>query len=340
MSINRQWLLKQRPQGMVKLDDFEYRETDIPTPNLDAGEMLLHNLWFSFDPAQRGWMNDGKSYLPPSPLGEPMRAVAVAQVIESNSANFPKGSLVQGLLGWQDYCVVNTNGPSKPIAIPEGTPPNYPLSIFGGTSLTAYFGMLDIGQIKEGETIVVSAAAGATGSFAAQMARIKGCKVIGIAGGQEKCDWLLNECKLDGAIDYKNENIHQRLEELCPEGVDVFYDNVGGDTLEVLLEHMRDFGRIVCCGQISVYNNENPQPGPRNLTRIIERRIRMQGFIMLDYIDRVDEAMNNIAPWVMGGEIAFREDIQEGFENIPSTLLRLFSGENQGKQLLKVADPE
>lgn len=340
MSINRQWLLAKRPQGMLSLDDFEYREVSIPTANLAAGDLLLRNLWFSFDPAQRGWMDDRDSYLPPVTLGEPMRATAVAQVVASGNEQFPVGSLVQGLMDWQDYTLVSSDNPMQPHPIPAGTPPNYPLSIFGATSLTAYFGILDIGQIKAGDTVVVSGAAGAVGSVAAQIARIKGCRVIGIAGGTEKCQWLLNECQLDAAIDYKNEDIHQQLTTLCPEGVDVFFDNVGGHTLEVLLEHMSDHGRIVSCGQIANYNAEQPAPGPSNLNRITERRLRFEGFILIDFIDRIEEAMNEIAPWVMGGELAFREDVQQGFENIPSTLLRLFTGQNIGKQLLKVSDPE
>lgn len=339
MTINRQWLLKRRPQGMVCLEDFEYCETPIPTANLEKGELLLRNLYFSFDPAQRGWMNDRDSYLPPVALGDPMRATAVAQVMSAGNSGFPEGSLVQGLLSWQDYCVVDPSGPMAPHPIPAGTPPNYPLSIFGGTSLTAYFGILDIGRIKAGDTVVVSAAAGAVGSVAAQIARIKGCRVIGIAGGYEKCAWLLNDCKLDAAIDYKNQSIDQRLGELCPEGVDVFFDNVGGNTLEILLEHMRDQGCIVSCGQISVYNAEQPSAAPRNLERIIERRLRLQGFILIDFLDRIEEAMAELVPWVMGGELAFREDLQEGFEQIPATLLRLFDGRNQGKQLLRVSDP-
>jgi len=339
MKINRQWLLAKRPQGMLSLEDFEYREAPIPTPDLAAGDLLLRNLWFSFDPAQRGWMDDRNSYLPPVALGAPMRATAVAQVVASETQQFPVGSLVQGLFDWQDYTLIRRDNPMQPHPIPAGTPPNYPLSIFGATSLTAYFGILDIGQIKAGDTVVVSGAAGAVGSVAAQIARIKGCRVIGIAGGIDKCQWLVNECKLDAAIDYKNEDLNQKLSALCPAGIDVFFDNVGGGTLEVLLEHMSDHGRIVNCGQISQYNAEQPAPGPCNLNRITERRLRMQGFILMDFIDRIEEAMNDITPWVMGGELAFREDVKEGFENIPATLLRLYTGQNQGKQLLKVCDP-
>jgi len=186
----------------------------------------------------------------------------------------------------------------------------------------------------------VSGAAGATGSVVAQIARIKGCRVIGIAGGAEKCQWLLDSCKLDAVIDYKSENIDERLAELAPDGINVFFDNVGGETLEIAIGHMAQFGRIALCGGISGYNDEEPAPGPKNLMRLVQFRIRMQGFIVLDYLDRASDCFADLAEWVMAGEIAWREDIQEGFENIPATLQRLFDGRNQGKQLLKLADPE
>ena len=206
--------------------------------------------------------------------------------------------------------------------------------------LTAYFGLLDVGQPRSGETVLVSGAAGATGSVVAQIARLKGCRVVGIAGGAEKCQWLLDACKLDAVIDYKNEDITARIGGLCPDGVDVFFDNVGGDTLEAGINHMADFGRIVLCGAIAGYNDETPAPGPRNLMILITRRIRMQGFIVIDYLSRAEEAYTALAERVSAGEIAWRDDIQEGFENIPATLQRLFDGRNTGKQLLKLAEPE
>jgi NADPH-dependent curcumin reductase CurA len=207
------------------------------------------------------------------------------------------------------------------------------------TSITAYFGLLDVGQPKAGETVVVSGAAGATGSMAAQIAKIKECRVVGIAGGEEKCKWLNDNCGVDAVIDYRRENVEARLGELCPDGIDVFFDNVGGDILEAAIEHIADFGRIVLCGQISVYNDAEPAPGPKNLMHLVARRVRMQGFIVMDYLDRLDEAMTDLMTWLGEGKLAWREDIQEGFENIPSTLLRLYDGRNQGKQLLKLADP-
>ncbi|TDG13694.1 NADP-dependent oxidoreductase [Seongchinamella unica] len=337
---NRQWLLKERPTGMVGPEHFERVESPMPSPDPGAGEVLIKTLMLGFDPAMRGWINDERSYLPPVGLGEPMRASGVGQVVVSNNPALPAGTLVQGLLNWQEYSIAGADSLVPPRPLPQGIPPNMALSVFGTTSLTAYFGLLDVGQPKQGDTVLVSGAAGATGSVVAQIAKLKGCRVIGIAGGSEKCQWLTDACGVDGVIDYKHDDVSARLAELCPDDVNVFFDNVGGETLEAGIDHMADFGRIVLCGAISQYNNRERAPGPGNLMLLVARRIRMQGFIVLDYLDRADEAYGDIANWVMDGKIAWREDIQEGFDNIPATLQRLFRGENQGKQLLKLADPE
>lgn len=339
-TINRQWLLKERPVGMVGPEHFELVESAMPEPDLDAGQVLVKTLMLGFDPAMRGWVMDERSYLPPVAIGAPMRATGVGQVIESGNPELPVGTLLQGLLNWQEYSVVDPAGPIRPNALPEGVTPDLALGIFGATSLTAYFGLLDVGQPVAGETVLVSGAAGATGSVVAQIARLKGCRVVGIAGGREKCQWLIDACKLDAVIDYKSEDIDQRLAELCPEGVNVFFDNVGGTTLETAISHMADYGRIVLCGAIAGYNDAEPQPGPNNLMILITRRIRMQGFIVIDYLSRAAEAIADLGQWVQAGELAWREDVQEGFENIPATLQRLYDGRNQGKQLLKLADPE
>jgi len=339
-TINRQWLLKHRPRAMVREQDFEYREAPLPQADLAAGELLVRNLLLSFDPAIRGWLDDVPSYLPPVAIGAPVRAGAVAQVVQSENAQYPVGTLVQGLFGWQDYAVINRAGDMPPNIVPPGVPLELLLGALGGSSLTAYFGLLDIGQPQAGETVVVSGAAGAVGSVVAQIAKIKGCKVIGIAGGAEKCAWLKNDCGLDEAIDYKSENIEQRLGELCPGGLDVFFDNVGGATLEAAIEHIAEHGRIVLCGAISGYNEGEAQPGPRNLMNLVVRRVRMEGFVMIDFMDRIPEAAGELSQWVFGGRIQYRNDIQEGFENIPKTFLRLFTGANQGKQMLRLAEPE
>lgn len=339
-TLNKQWLLKKRPLGEVGPHNFELVHSPLPQPDLAAGQVLLKTLMLGFDPAMRGWMEDVPSYLPPVAIGEPMRASGVAQVVQSDNAALPVGTLVQGLTNWQEYSIGDPAGFIPPTALPAGTPPNLALSVFGTTSITAYFGLLDVGQPQPGETVLVSGAAGATGSVVAQIARLKGCRVVGIAGGQEKCEWLRSACKLDAVIDYKQEDLPQRIAQLCPNGVDIFFDNVGGQTLEAAIGQMADFGRIVLCGAIASYNDTEPRPGPHNLMLLVTRRLRMQGFIVLDYLGRMNEAVDALTTWVMAGEIAWREDIQQGFENIPSTLQRLFTGDNVGKQLLKLADPE
>ncbi len=337
MSTNRQWLLKERPSGMIGPEHFELSEQTMPQPDLSRGEVLLKTVMIGFDPAMRGWVQDEPSYLPPVQIGEVMRASTVSEVIESEDPNLPPGTLVQGMDGWQEYSIAGPESFIPPRPLPEGLTPAMALSVFGTTTLTAYFGLLDVGQPQPGDTVLVSGAAGATGSAVAQIARIKGCRVIGIAGGEEKCQWLRDACKIDDVIDYKHEDVAARLAQLCPMGINVFFDNVGGKTLEAAIEQMADFGRIALCGGISGYNEEDPVPGPNNMMIVVQRRIKMQGFIVIDYMAEFENAMGEIAEWVMAGEIAWREDIQQGFENIPATLQRLFTGENQGKQMLALA---
>ncbi|MAY36703.1 MAG: NADP-dependent oxidoreductase [Spongiibacteraceae bacterium] len=337
--INRQWIFTARPKGFVDSNTFSYHEAPLPTPDLDAGEVLVKTLYLSFDPAMRGWMDDKPSYLPPVELGTPMRASGIGQVAASEREDLPTGTLVMGFLNWQEYVVFDSNSAGSLNALAAGTPPDMALSAFGGTSMTAYFGLFDVGQPKAGETVLVSGAAGATGSVVCQLAKLKGCRVIGIAGGPEKCDWLKTECGVDEVIDYRNEDLNERLAAIAPMSIDLFFDNVGGDTLEAAIEQMADHGRIVLCGAIAGYNASEPLPGPRNMMNLIARRIRMQGFIMLDYLHRIEEFQAEFGTWVLEGKIKTREDVQEGFENIPATLNRLFEGRNQGKQLLKLADP-
>lgn len=334
---NRQWLLAERPDGPLTANTF--RQATEPLPSVADKQVLCKVLYLSFEPAMRGWLRDERSYLPPVQIGEVMRAVGVAQIVASADPDWPVGSLITGMTGWQEYCLIPADKTGWRL-LPEGTPPSWPLSVMGGTSMTAYFGLLDVGQPKVGETVLVSAAAGATGSMVCQIAKLKGCRVVGIAGGEEKCRWLREEVGVDAAVDYQAGDLPTMLADACPEGVDIFFDNVGGDTLEAAIEQMNDFGRIVACGAIAVYNDSKPTPGPRNMTHIITRRLRMQGFIMLDYLDRVDDCMAELTEWLMAGKLKFREDIQEGFDNIPDTLQRLFRSENKGKQLLKIADPE
>lgn len=337
--INRQWIFSKRPSGPVDDNTFEYRESPCPMANTEAGEVLVKNLYLSFDPAMRGWMDDKPSYLPPVAIGEPMRASGIGQVIESSNPDLPEGSLVMGFLNWQEYALLDSNNAAQLHLLPEGTPPAMALSAFGGTSMTAYFGLLDVGRPKPGDTVLVSGAAGATGSVVCQIAKLKGCKVIAIAGSADKCQWLKDDCGVDETINYREEDVAARLADLAPMSINVFFDNVGGKILEAGISQMADHGSIALCGAISGYNDSEPVPGPNNLMLLVARRIRMEGFIMLDYLKRLDDFNTEFGTWFMEGKIKTREDIQQGFANIPATLARLFAGKNSGKQLLKLADP-
>ena len=247
---NRQWVLSSRPQGMVSKDNFEFRESELD--ELKENQMLLKNLYFGFDPTQRGWLNDMKSYMPPVQIGEVMRSSTISQVIESNIPDFIEGDIVQGSFGWQEFAITDGKaGFMNASKIPDNIPPTASLSVYGVTGLTAYFGLLDVGEPKEGETVVISGAAGATGSVAGQIAKIKGCRVIGIAGGTKKCNWLTEEANFDAAIDYKSANLAETLRELCPNGIDMVFDNVGGEFLDTALTLINMNARIVLCGAIS-----------------------------------------------------------------------------------------
>ncbi len=338
---NGQWVLASRPEGMIQESNFEYKEE--PLREIRDGEVLVRNLYLAFEPAMRGWVDDVPSYIPPVAIGEVMRASTVGQVIESKNAAHPKGQLVSGMLGWQQYFV--SDGKPGPFgglsAVPDGIPPYRMLSLLGGTGLTAYFGMHEIHPVKEGDHVLVSGAAGATGSVAAQIARLQGAaKVVGIAGGPEKCEWLRNEARLHAAIDYKNEDVGRRIREEFPKGVDLFFDNVGGDILDATLPRMADNGRITLCGGISGYNEKEIPPGPRNIMQIVIHRLSVRGFILFDHFGGVREAVADLSRWSESGELVVEEDIQEGFENTPKTFLRLFSGKNLGKQLIRIADAE
>jgi NADPH-dependent curcumin reductase CurA len=338
---NRQWILVRRPGAQISEQDFELRESDVPKPR--DGELLVRTLWLSFDPTQRGWMSMD-TYVPMIPLGEPMRAIGVGQVIESRRPGFEPGDLLQGMLAWSDHVIVGEGGLMPPTKLPPGTPPNLALGLFGGTGMTAYFGTLDVGQPRAGETFVVSGAAGATGSVAGQIAKIQGCRVIGIAGGRDKCAWLTGEAGFDAAIDYKADDVAAALDRLCPKGIDVYFDNVGGAILDAVLARLARRARIVLCGAISRYGEMGRTtsglgPGPSNYFNLVLAHGRMEGFLVVDYLDRFPEAFERLATWYGEGRIKHRDDIQEGLENAPKTLIRLFTGANFGKQLLRIADP-
>ena len=266
-----------------------------------------------------------------------MRAGSVSQVVDSKHKNFAVGDLVQTIGGWQDYAkVAPGTGPIGVNKLPIGVSPEKMLSILGITGLTAYFGLLEHGQPKSGETVLISGAAGATGSVVGQIAKLKGCRTVGIAGGAEKCDWLRSDVGFDAVIDYKSEDVGKQIKIYCPDKWDIFFDNVGGLVLEAALDHLNVYSRVVLCGGIAIYNAEESVPGPSNLMNLITYRGRMQGFIILDYLPRAIEALMD---WVESGDIVYKVDLQEGFENIPSTLKRLFTGQNFGKQLLKLNNP-
>ena len=336
---NRQWLLEARPQGIIKESDFRWNETSVPP--LKDGQVLVRNLAFSFDPTQRGWMSMD-TYMPAIPLGQTMKAGTVGQVVESKREGFAKGDLVQGLFGWEDYTVNGGEGLMGLQKLPRGTDPIMALSLLGTTGLTAYFGTLAVGAVKSGDTFVVSGAAGATGSVSGMIAKIKGCRVVGIAGGREKCDWLLKEAGFDAAIDYKSENVGEALTKHCPQGINVYFDNVGGEILDHALARMAYGARIVLCGAISQYNNlgERNPVGPKNYFNLILNGARMEGFLVFHFLPRYPEAIAEMSKWYAEGKLKNQVDLQQGLENAPKTIIRLFTGANVGKQLLKLGDPQ
>ena len=336
---NRQWLLVERPQGMIKESDFHWNETSVPA--LKDGQVLVRNLAFSFDPTQRGWMSMD-TYMPAIPLGQTMKAGTIGQVVESKREGFVKGDLVQGLFGWEDYTINGGEGLMGLQKLPRGTDPILALSLLGTTGLTAYFGTLAVGAVKAGDTFVVSGAAGATGSVSGMIAKIKGCRVVGIAGGREKCDWLLKEAGFDAAIDYKNENVGEALTKHCPRGINVYFDNVGGEILDHALARLAYGARVVLCGAISQYNNlgERTPVGPKNYFSLIMQGARMEGFLVFHFLQRYPEAIAEMSKWYAEGKLKNEVDLQQGLENAPKTIIRLFTGANFGKQLLKLGDPQ
>ncbi|ARU88698.1 NADP-dependent oxidoreductase [Pseudomonas sp. M30-35] len=332
VQINRQFLLAQRPVGAPTRDTFNFVENPLAEPA--EGQIVVKNAYLSLDPAMRGWMNDAKSYIPPVGLGEVMRALGVGEVIASKNPKFAVGDHVNGALGVQDYFVGEPRGFYK--VDPSRAPLPLYLSALGMTGMTAYFALLDVGAPKAGETVVISGAAGAVGSVAGQIAKIKGCRVVGIAGGAKKCKLLIDELGFDAAIDYKNEDLLAALKRECPKGIDVFFDNVGGDILDTVLTRIAPKARIVICGAISQYNNKEAVKGPANYLSLLVNRARMEGFVVMDYATQFADAAKEMGGWMASGKLKSKEDIVEGLETFPETLLKLFSGENFGKLVLKV----
>jgi NADPH-dependent curcumin reductase len=323
------------PSGALEDDDFEL--VDAPVPEPADGEALVRTLYLSLDPAIRVWMNGIDTYVPGIHVGDVMRAGGLGEVVQSRNAAYTEGDLVFGMMQWSEYCIARA-GPDGMMTLPRQEPITAFLSVLGVTGLTAYFGMFDVAQPKEGETVVVSGAAGAVGSVAGQIGKIIGCRVVGIAGGPEKCAWITDELGFDAWIDYKSEDVAARLRETCPDGIDVFFDNVGGEILDAVLGQINLHARIALCGAISQYDTAELSPGPRNFINLIPQRGRVEGFILLDYRDRFVDAILQLGQWVQEGRIRYAEDIVDGLENAPAAFRRLFTGENTGKLIVKVAE--
>ena len=336
-SLNRQWLLVKRPVGHPKKTDFEYREVDIPEPG--DGEILLQILYALVDPAQRGWMDAGGNYWNPLPLGQPVRSGILAKVVKSNSAQHPVGQFVMGVAGWQDFAVV-PEGSVDPIPY-DGTQDLRAFShALGSKGATAYFGLFDVCNLQDGEQVLVSSAAGAVGSLVVQLAKIKGCKVVGVAGGTEKCAWVSGELGADAVIDYRaTENMSEAIAEHFPDGLDVYFDNVGGEILEAAMDNLAIGARIGICGMIADYNVSD-RVGPRNMWNLLVKRARIEGFLVADYRARYHEAQAHIGVWIDQEKIKYKIDERAGFENLPATLNCLFTGDHDGRMILKLTDDD
>ena len=331
---NRQYLLAGRPLGPVLPEHFRLHETVAGEPA--AGEALVRNLLVSIDPAMRGWMVNRADYVAPLNVGDVMRASCVARVVRSRRPDLTAGELVVGGFGWQDYAIAAD--PQGYTRVDAALPPSAALSLLGTTGYTAYFGMHEIGAPRPGETVVVSGAAGAVGSIAGQIAKIDGAaRVIGIAGSDQKCQWLQQHCGFDAAVNYKTEDVGSRLSALAPDGIDVYFDNVGGEILDLALARLANYARVVLCGGISRSLKSGPIPGPANYFNLVFRRAKMQGFIVLDYTARFPEAAAALAPWARAGKLKYAEHIVEGFECLPDALAGIFRGENIGKQMVRIA---
>ena len=333
---NHQIRLAARPQGM--LDDSVWQLTEEPAEEPGDGQVLVQNLCLSLDPAMRGWLNDVRSYVPPVGIGEVMRAGGVGRVVDSRDERFPEGAFVSGITGVQEYATVAADG-LQAVDL-DLAPPERWLGALGMPGMTAYFGLLDVGAAHEGDTVVVSGAAGAVGSTAGQIAKIKGCRVIGIAGGPEKCALLTGELGFDAAIDYKSADLRAELREHAPDRVNVYFDNVGGQVLDTVLLRLARGARVVICGAISQYNNEQAMTGPSNYMQLLVQRARMEGFVVFDYASRYREAAAEIAGWLADGRLVAQEHVVDGgVDAFPDTLLGLFKGENTGKLVLRLAQP-
>ena len=332
-SVNRQVRLKSRPADIPQAENFEIVNASVP--DLGDNEVLVRNIYLSVEPAMRGWVSDVANYSEPIPLGAVMRAFAVGRVEASRHSDFKPGEYVTGMFGWQDYAAVEVKVIQRKITKTD-LPISTSLGVLGLNGLTAYFGLLDVGQPKTGETVVVSTAAGAVGSCVGQIAKIKGCRTVGITGGPEKARICRDEFRYGTAIDYKADNLDLALAEACPEGIDVYYDNTAGAISDAVLKHLRVGARVVICGTASITNWEPIPEGPRVERHLLVKRARMQGFIIFDYAERYTEALQKLTQWVRQGMIRYREDILEGIEQAPGSIAGLYRGENFGKRLIRI----
>ena len=333
--MNAQWRLAARPVGLPKQSDWEYVEEPASEPS--DGQFSVELAYLSLDPAMRGWMNEVRSYVPPVGIGEVMRAGGIGRVVQSSHPDYAAGDLVSGVFGVQRYAI--SDGTGVTLVDTTMAPAPVHLGALGMTGLTAYFGLLDIGRPEPGQTVVVSGAAGAVGSVAGQVARIKGCRVVGIAGGPEKCEWLTEELGFDGAVDYKAGDVRAQLREHTPDGVDVYFDNVGGDILDEVLRRLARGARVVICGAISQYNAEQPPKGPANYMQLLVMRASMTGFLVFDFARRYREGIAQLAEWLQSGKLVSREDVVKGgLEEFPEVFLMLFRGENTGKLILQLTE--
>ncbi|WP_409338710.1 NADP-dependent oxidoreductase [Halalkalicoccus ordinarius] len=334
--MNRQWVLASRPKGKPTEEEFELEEGEVPEPGPD--EVLVRTVYLSVDPYMRGRMRDAESYAEPWEAGDVMRAGVVGEVVESNHPEFEAGDVAFGNLYWAEYATAK--GSQLTHVDPELAPISTALGVLGMPGRTAYFGTLDVAEPEPGDTMVVSGAAGAVGSVVGQLGKLSGARVVGIAGSEEKIEWLTDELGFDAGIDYRDESVPEGLDEACPDGVDVYYDNVGGEITDAVFDRLNVRGRVAICGQISLYNAQQRPTGPRKLGRLIETRARVEGLLVGDFEGRYDEANERLARWVNEGTIEYEETITEGFENAPSAFIGLFEGENVGKQLVEVGEYE
>lgn len=340
-TVNRQWLLARRPVGASHPDDFRFNEGTVPEPT--EGDVLVRTLYFGYDASQRIWLTEHGGYMKPIQVGEPMRCMGIGQVVASRNPGYQVGDLVEGFLSWQDYCIARSDGPMPLRVLPKAPYPlSWNLGVFGVGGLTAYFGVTDGLKVQPGDTVVVSAATGATGSIACGIAKALGAKkVIGIAGGADKCRWVVEHAGCDAAIDYKNEDIGARLKELAPEGVNAYFDNVGGDMLETLIYHMAPLGRVLICGAMSTgYTDAFKDPGPKNYMLICTQMLTVRGILLFFYADQIPQGAQQLGQWVAEGKLHVQEDMHHGFEKAPDLLPTLFSGKNPGKLVLHIADPQ